>query len=67
MGRRWITDRRPVYVTYLGVEILKDCSWDTHTHSLAKVTGKGKAHVGKMYAILTDSHLVTTIGLRDVS
>ena len=44
--------------TYLGVEISKDCSWDTH---IAKVIGKGKAHIGKMDAILTDSHLDTRI------
>ena len=40
--------------TYLGVEISKECSWDAH---IAKVLGKSKAHVGKMDAILTDSHL----------
>ena len=53
---RLIIDRRPVY--YLGVEISKERSWDTH---IAKVIGNGKAHVGKMDAILTDSHLVTRI------
>ena len=36
--------------TYLGVETSKGCSWDT---------GKGKAHVGQMDAILTDSRLGT--------
>ena len=40
--------------TYLGVEISKDCSWDAH---IAKIIAKGKAHVDKMDAILTDSHL----------
>ena len=40
--------------SYLGVEISKGCSWDTH---IAKVIGKVKTHVGKMDAILTDSHL----------
>ena len=44
--------------TYLGVEISKECSWDAH---IAKVIGKGKAHVGKMDAILTDSHLDSRI------
>ena len=53
---RLIIDRRPVY--YLGVEISKERSWDTH---IAKVIGNGKAHVGKMDAILTDSHLDTRI------
>ena len=49
--------------TYRGVETSKDCSRDTH---IAKVMGKGKAHVGKMDAILTDSHLDTRIKI-DVS
>ena len=49
-----IADQR----THLGVEISKECSWDAHK---AKVIGKGKAHVGKMDAILTDSHLDTRI------
>ena len=44
--------------TYLGVEISKDCSWDTH---IAKVLRKGKTQIGKMDAILTDSHLDTRI------
>ena len=43
---------------YLGVEISKGCSWDAH---IAKVVGQGKAHVGKMDEILTDSHLDTRI------
>ena len=30
--------------------------WDAH---IAKVIGKGKSHIGKMDAILTDSHLDT--------
>ena len=46
--------------THLGVEISKDCSWDAH---IAKVIGKGKSQVGKMDAILTDSHLDTRIKL----
>ena len=57
---KWGKDELPIVdqYTYLGVEISKDCSWDTH---IAKVIGKGKAHVGKMDAILTDSHLDTRI------
>lgn len=57
---KWGEDELPIVdqYTYLGVEISKDCSWDTH---IAKVIGKGKAHVGKMDAILTDSHLDTRI------
>ena len=47
--------------THLGVEISKECSWDAH---IANVIGKGNAHVGKMDAILTDSH--QTLGLKDV-
>ena len=41
---------------YLGVDISKYCSWDTH---IAKVwsIGKGKTHVRQMDPILTDSHL----------
>ena len=46
--------------TYLGVEISKECSWDAHKATVI-LTGKGKAHVGKMDAILTDSHLDTRI------
>ena len=57
---KWGPDELPIVdqYTYLGVEISKDCSWDTH---IAKVIGKGKAHVGKMDAILTDPHLDTRI------
>ena len=40
--------------TYLGAEISQDCSWDAY---IAKAVGKGKAHAGKMDAMLTDSHL----------
>ena len=40
--------------TYLGVDISNYCSWDAR---IAKVIGKGKAHVGKMGAILADSLL----------
>ena len=43
---------------YLGVEILEECSWDA---PIAKVVGKGEAHVDKMDAILPDSHLDTRI------
>ena len=39
---------------YLGVEISKLA---LRIHSIAKVTGKGKSHVGKMDAILPDSRL----------
>ena len=42
--------------TYLGVEIPKDCSWDAH---IERTVEKGKAYVGKMDAILTNSHLAT--------
>ena len=57
---KWGTDELPIVdqYTYLGVDISKDFSWDTH---IAKVIGKGKAHVGTMDAILTDSHLNTRI------
>ena len=44
--------------TYLGVGISKDCSWGAH---IAQVIGKGKSQVGKMDAILTDSHLDTRL------
>ena len=40
--------------TYLGAEISKTALGDAR---IAKVVGKGKAHVGKMDAILIDSHL----------
>ena len=46
--------------TYLGVEISKDCSWDTNTAKVL-IRGKGKAHVGEMDAILTGSLLDTRI------
>ena len=49
--------------TYPCVEISKDCSWDVR---IANVMGKGKACVGKTNAILTDSHLDSTVGLKDV-
>ena len=57
---KWGEDELPIVdrYTYLGVEISKDCSWDTH---VVKVVGKGNAHVGKMDAILTESHLDTRI------
>ena len=57
---KWGADELPIVdqCTCLGAEISKDRSWDTHT---AKVIGKGRAHVGKMDVILTDSHLETRI------
>ena len=57
---KWGEDELPIVdqYTYLDVEISKDCSWDVH---IAKVIGKGKSQVGKMTAILTDSHLDTWI------
>ena len=39
-------------------EISKDYSWDAHK---AKALGRGKSLVGKMDAILTDSHRDTRI------
>ena len=53
---KWGEDELPIadQHTYRGVDISKECSWDAH---IAKVIGKGKAQVGKMNAILTDSHL----------
>ena len=42
----------------LGVDISKDCSWNTH---IVKVIGKGNAHVSKMDVMLADSHLDTRI------
>ena len=56
---RW-EDQLPIVdqYTYLGVEISKYCSWDTH---IANVPGKGKTHAGKMNAILTDSRLDTKV------
>ena len=44
--------------TYLGVQISKDCPWDTH---VAQALGKGTSQVGRMDAILTDPHLDTRI------
>ena len=43
------------------VEISTDWSWDAHT---AKIIGKGRSHVGKMDATLTDSHLDTREQIR---
>ena len=62
---KWGEDELPItdQNTYLGVEISKDRSWDAH---IAKVIGMGKAHAGEMDAILTDSHLDTTIRLKGV-
>ncbi|MEP5446747.1 hypothetical protein, partial [Ekhidna sp.] len=57
---KWREDELPIVdqYTYLGVDMSKDCSWDTH---IAKVRGRGKSRVDKMDAILTDSHLDTRI------
>ena len=57
---KWGEDELPILdqCTHLGVEILKDCSWDAH---IAKVIGKGKSQSGKVDAILTDPHLDTMI------
>ena len=40
---KWGEDELPIVdqYTYLGVEILKDCSWDTH---IEKVKGKERAN-----------------------
>ena len=51
---------KTIIYTYLGVDIPKDCLWDGHIHSKSN-TGKGKTHVGKMDAIITDPHLGTRI------
>ena len=53
---KWGEDELPIIdqYTYLGAEISKDCSWDSH---IAKVIGKGNSQVGRMNAILTDSYL----------
>ena len=55
---RWGEDEQPIVdqYTYLGVDISKDCFWDAH---IAKEIGKGKSQVGKMDAILADSHIDT--------
>ena len=57
---KWGDDELPIAdrYTYLGVEISEQCSWDARK---AKVIGEGKSHVGKMDAIITDSHLDTRI------
>ena len=57
---KWGEDELPIadQYTYIGVEISKECSWDAH---IAKAIGKGKAHVGKMDATLTDSQPDTRI------
>ena len=53
-----------VQCTFVSVGISKDCSWDAHTvtklqhsESTRRQDGKGEAHIGKVDAILTDSHL----------
>ena len=57
---KWREDEVPIadQYTHLGVDISKDCSWDAH---IAKLVGKGQAHVDTMDAILTHSHLDTRI------
>ena len=57
---KWGEDELPIadQYAYLDVDNSKECSWDAHT---AKVVRKGKAHVRKMDAILTDWHLDTRI------
>ena len=57
---KWGEDELPIVdqYTYLGVEISKDCSWDSH---IAKAIGKGNSQVGNMDAILTDPHHDTRI------
>ena len=57
---KWVEDELPIadQRTDLGVDVTKESFWDAHKE---KVIGKGKAHVGKMDAILTDSHLDTRI------
>ena len=54
LGRR-TAGSRPIFVP-CGVEISKNCSWNAH---IAKIIGKGKAQIGKMNAVLTDSNLDT--------
>ena len=57
---KWGEDELPIVdqYTYLGVDVSKDRSWDTH---IEKVAGLGNAHLGNIDAILTDSHLDTRI------
>ena len=59
----WGEDELPIVdeYSYLGVDIKKQYYWDTH---IARVIGKGKAHVGKMDATLTNSHLDTRMKRR---
>ena len=53
---KWGEDDLPIVdqYTYLGVNISKNGYWDAH---IAKVIRNGESNVGKMDAILTDSHL----------
>ena len=53
---KWGQDELPIIgqYTYRRVSISNYCSWDAHK---ANVIGKGKLHIGKMDAILTDSRL----------
>ena len=60
MGRRGIADRRPVYIPWRR-DIKKTVhSWDAHIN---KVIKKGKAQIGRMDAILRESHLDTRINI----
>ena len=62
---KWGEEKLPIVDQYTYIpwrRYIKNGSWDAHRN---KVIEKGKAHVGKMDAILRDSHLDT--GLRDVS
>ena len=44
--------------TYVGVEILRECSWDAHT---ARKVGKGKSQLGRMDTTPSDPHFDTWI------
>ena len=53
LGRRRIIDRKPVYVPWCrDLKIMR-------LRYVTEVTEKGETHVGKVDAILTDSHLDT--------
>ena len=55
---KWGGEELPIVdqYTYLGVEISKNCFWDAQIN---KMIQKGKAEVGRMDVILTDSLLDT--------
>ena len=57
---KWGEDELPIVhqYTHFGVEIAKDCSWDTH---IAQGTRTSKSQASKMDATLTDPHLDTRI------